>query len=234
MGYIGADFTWSRRLGEQGWVREHLDRALVSSSWVKMFPEVRLHHVAASTSEHCMLVVREKRTWRKEHRKSKMFRRSLSSWNKNLFGHVGRKISTLQKRLQWLEGRRDGGVDMEEVEETRMELNRMMAVEKDMWNQRSRNCWLKSGDRNTSFFHSKASSRHQRNTISCIKDSLDNWQEDEGEIGRTFVEYIENLFTSSQPVVNTELLEALHDASHESAWTRRYASLILSALLAYG
>ncbi|XP_075659272.1 uncharacterized protein LOC142629188 [Castanea sativa] len=110
-------------------------------------------------------------------------RRSLSSWNKNTFGHVGRKISTLQKRLQWLEGRRDGGVDMEEVEETRAELNRMMAVEEDI---------------------------HQRNTISCIKDSLDNWQEDEGEIGRTFVEYFENLFTSSQPVVSTKLLEALH------------------------
>ena len=26
-------------------------------------------------------------------------RRSLSSWNKNKFGHVGQKISTLQKKL---------------------------------------------------------------------------------------------------------------------------------------
>ena len=31
LGYIGLDFTWSRRLGNRGWVREHLDKALVSS-----------------------------------------------------------------------------------------------------------------------------------------------------------------------------------------------------------
>ena len=58
MGYIGSNFTWSRWLGEQGWVKERLDRALVSLSWVAMFPGVRLHHVAASTSDHCMLVLK--------------------------------------------------------------------------------------------------------------------------------------------------------------------------------
>ncbi|KAK9998773.1 hypothetical protein SO802_018376 [Lithocarpus litseifolius] len=137
-------------------------------------------------------------------------RRSLSSWNKNTFGHVGQKISTLQEKLQSLEGRRVGLVDMEEIEETRLELNRMMAVEEDMWHQRSRNCWLKSGDCNTSFFHAKASNRHQRNTILRIRDSEDNWQDDEGEISRIFVEYFENLFTSSQPVVSAELLGALY------------------------
>ena len=57
MGYIGSDFTWSRRLGERGWVRERLDRALVSSSWVAMFLGVRLHHMATSTSDYCMLVL---------------------------------------------------------------------------------------------------------------------------------------------------------------------------------
>ena len=175
MGYVGSDFTWSRRLGDRGWVGECLDRALVSFSWVTMFPEVRLHHVAASTSDHCMLVLKAPRARRRKHRRSKMFRfesmllkdeqceevvsdawergknmgtqnlftqcmdecrRSLSSWNKNTFGHVGQKISTFQKKLQWLEGRRGGLVDMEEVEETRVELNRILAVEEDMWNQR--------------------------------------------------------------------------------------------------
>ena len=29
LGYIGADYTWSRRMGTQGWVRERLDRVLV-------------------------------------------------------------------------------------------------------------------------------------------------------------------------------------------------------------
>ena len=45
LGYIGANYTWSRKLGERGWVREHLDRALVSLDWLTLFPKVRLYHV---------------------------------------------------------------------------------------------------------------------------------------------------------------------------------------------
>ena len=74
MGYIGFDFTWSRRLGERGWVRERPDRALVSSSWVVMFPGVRLHHVAASTSDHYMLVLKAPQTRRRLRWRPKMFR----------------------------------------------------------------------------------------------------------------------------------------------------------------
>jgi len=61
----------------------------------------------------------------------------------------------------------------------------MLLVEEDMWQQRSRNYWLKSGDRNTSFFHTKASNKHQRNIISRIKNSNNVWQEDEEIMGRT-------------------------------------------------
>ena len=83
-------------------------------------------------------------------------------------------------------------------------------VEEDMWHQRSRNCWLRSGEHNTSFFHAKASNRHQQNAIHQIRDSEDTWQEDEGEIGRTFVEYFKQLFTSFQLNVNVELIDAIH------------------------
>lgn len=78
---------------------------------------------------------------------------------------------------------------MEEIQVTKLELNKMLLVEEDMWQQRSRNCWLKAGDRNTSFFHTKASNRHQRNLITRIKDANNVWQEDEDSLDRIFVEY---------------------------------------------
>ena len=33
IGYVGSDYTWSRRLGRRGWVQERLERALVSTDW---------------------------------------------------------------------------------------------------------------------------------------------------------------------------------------------------------
>ena len=50
-------------------------------------------------------------------------RTALVSWNKNTFGHVGRKISFLQKELQYLEERRSNNAVMEEIQGTKMELN---------------------------------------------------------------------------------------------------------------
>ena len=38
MGYSGSDFTSSRWLGSLGWVRERLDKALVSTNWASLFP----------------------------------------------------------------------------------------------------------------------------------------------------------------------------------------------------
>ena len=69
---------------------------------------------------------------------------------------------------------------------------------------------MRLGDRDTSFFHAKASNRHQRNTINRVRDPNDEWQEDKEVIGRTFTEYFEQLFNSSQPNVSAELIEAIH------------------------
>ena len=68
---------------------------------------------------------------------------------------------------------------MEEIYETKVELNKLFSTEEVMWKQRSRNCWLQLGDRNTSFFHEKASKRQQQNTISRLMDSNGIWQDKE-------------------------------------------------------
>nr|POE81798.1 hypothetical protein CFP56_57761 [Quercus suber] len=73
IGYTRSDFTWCRRLGSRGWVREGLDKALVSPNWASTFPKMRLHHVAASTSNHCMLVVKAPTDRKKRTRRMKLF-----------------------------------------------------------------------------------------------------------------------------------------------------------------
>lgn len=64
-----------------------------------------------------------------------------------------------------------GGAALNDIHEVRLELNRALAIEEDMWLERSRNSWLKAGDKSTTFFHTKASNRLQRNTITRVLDS---------------------------------------------------------------
>lgn len=58
-----------------------------------------------------------------------------------------------------------------------------------MWKQRSRINWFKEGDRNTGFFHAKASSRYQKNVIEGIYDEAGVWQEEERVVEMIFKDY---------------------------------------------
>ncbi|KAH9650390.1 reverse transcriptase domain-containing protein [Citrus sinensis] len=66
------------------------------------------------------------------------------------------------------------------------------------WKQRSRADWLKEGDKNTKFFHGKASARRRKNRIWGIEDKFGRWIEKPNEVEHEFCNYFTNLFTSTQ------------------------------------
>ena len=74
LGYKGSAFTWRRRLGNRGWIQERLDHALVSTNWVGMFPHSKLLHIASSTSDHSILLLKASNPPRQKSRRSKLFR----------------------------------------------------------------------------------------------------------------------------------------------------------------
>ena len=78
-----------------------------------------------------------------------------------------------------------------------------------MWRQRARLNWFQGGDRNTNFFHAKASSRQKKNLIERLLDSDGVWQEEDEKIEKVVVEYYNNLFTSSSPTDFLEILQAI-------------------------
>lgn len=67
------------------------------------------------------------------------------------------EVTPLQQKLQTLENMKLGSSTLEDIHETRLELNKALAIEEDMWLKRSRNNWLKGGDKNITFCHTKAS-----------------------------------------------------------------------------
>ncbi|KAL5546661.1 hypothetical protein UlMin_006348 [Ulmus minor] len=79
------------------------------------------------------------------------------------------------------------------------ELEALKYKEKRYWQQRSKDTWLKSGDRNSKFFHRKALARRAKNSIVGLFDSNENWCEDKEGIAHIAESYFTNLFSSSSP-----------------------------------
>ena len=89
------------------------------------------------------------------------------------------------------------GGSLEAVKTLRAEINLLLKKEEKMWRQRSRSIWLKDGDRNTKYFHGCASQRRRRNNIKGVRHHNGNWQENEDQVARVFLEYYRSLFTAS-------------------------------------
>ena len=66
-----------------------------------------------------------------------------------------------------------------------------------MWSLRARVNWLKDEDRNTRFFHSKASQRRRRNYIKGLFDSSGQWTTQPDQVVNTAINIYQQLFTTS-------------------------------------
>ena len=133
----------------------------------------------------------------------------LEAWNKGEFGQVGRKIAELQKHLEWLELQLVSPSIIGEMRKTRIELNCWHEKEDAMWYQRSRINWYQFGDRNTSYFHAKASARQKKNYMEGLMDDNGQWHIEENKMGELVINYYTDLFSSSNPLEFAELLQAV-------------------------
>ena len=72
-----------------------------------------------------------------------------------------------------------------EEEETRKEAREMykkwVLLEEVSWRQKSREIWLKEGDRNTRFYHQMANAHRRRNQLTRVKVN-GRWFTEESEI----------------------------------------------------
>ena len=74
-----------------------------------------------------------------------------------------------------------------------MELNHREEI---MWKQRSRIMWLAAGDKNTKFFHLRASQRRRKNRIIKLKKANGQCTENESEMGAMASEFYKTLYSS--------------------------------------
>ena len=142
--------------------------------------------------------------------KIKICGEKLAKWSKESFGCIKKQIDSKSKLLAKAEvSVAKGELDYEVVKLLQADLNDLLDKEGLMWEQHARALFLKYGDRNTGYFHSKASHRFRRNKISGLRN-LDNvWCTSDLQIKDIAVEYFQSLFSSSHPSVQSDIFEAV-------------------------
>ena len=67
-----------------------------------------------------------------------------------------------------------------------------------LWHQKSRELWLKEGDKSTKFFHLSTIVRRRRNNIDAIRSEEEEWITDKGLIRHHFLDNFRHLFTAEE------------------------------------
>jgi DNA-binding transcriptional regulator GbsR (MarR family) len=99
----------------------------------------------------------------------------------------------------------------QQIKEKEQELDMLLDGEEMWWKQRSRADWLQHGDKNTRFFHMKASQRRKRNKISEIKDNQGTVWTDSADIERVLMDHFRTLFTKQDTQQIAQTVEVVKD-----------------------
>ncbi|KAL0356430.1 UNVERIFIED_CONTAM: hypothetical protein Sradi_4089900 [Sesamum radiatum] len=233
LGFTGPPFTWCNRHNAPSTMMERLDRACANTDWTHLFPDVSVKHEPMTCSDHAALIIhlsdipefrsRAARSWRFEAawlQSTQCEEVVKDSWTSTV-GNI-REAGVQTQNPITPEGKMD-------IEATRAELERFAAHEETVWRQRSKVLWLREGDRNTGFFHRKASHRFRTNSITRIRGEEGDWVTSEHEIQHCISRYFGTIYASNRPSLDaiskgTEHLRTIIDASMRDDLLQPYSA----------
>ena len=135
----------------------------------------------------------------------------LKWWSRVAIGNITQLLKEKKKKKELLRKVEDEAIrgrSINRVTRLKREINDLLSKEEKMWTQRSRALWLHEGDKNTRYFHSRATHRYLRNKIEELENHLGERCVDENGIANILVGFYQNLFASSSPNWIEEALEA--------------------------
>ncbi|KAL5752312.1 hypothetical protein ACOSQ2_022819 [Xanthoceras sorbifolium] len=124
----------------------------------------------------------------------------LRTWKYEVFGYIFKNKRRIMARLQGVQNCLSRGFKTHLAifeQNLANEYNKIIEQEELFWLQKSRNCWLKEGDRNTKFFHLSTLVRRRHNKLEGLKDTRGMWTVDKEAIKNIAVNYFKDLFKSN-------------------------------------
>lgn len=124
-------------------------------------------------------------------------RTAICNWKKQFDLNAKSKILRIQNDLEKEES--SSFPSRVRVHELKQELGKATKEEESFWKQRSKDKWLKCGDRNTKAFHASVQMARSRNGVDILEDTNGCPYRDEETKGQIASSYFQGLFSSTKP-----------------------------------
>ncbi|KAL5859327.1 hypothetical protein ACOSQ4_000623 [Xanthoceras sorbifolium] len=124
----------------------------------------------------------------------------LKQWNRDVFGSIFQRKNRILARLSGIQTsicitQNQRFVVLED--KLLEEYNNVLTQEEVFWKQKSRNQWLKEGDRNTKFFHLSTLIRRRRNKIEGLLNKDGIWVTEKKDLQKVVINYFRDLFVGN-------------------------------------
>ncbi|KAL0458617.1 UNVERIFIED_CONTAM: putative mitochondrial protein, partial [Sesamum latifolium] len=215
LGYIGPKFTWSNNRKALATVRVRLDRAFACHRWKSRFLATKVSHLPRIYSDHRPIMIEIEIRINRRNRSNRI-RRFEAYWVKAkeceqiITKSWKNQESSLNHEEAWscIDNCKVGlfqwsdnvtGESRIQKYKLKAKLVSLLGDKEIKWKQRSKVEWLREGDKNTTYFHAKASSCWNKNQVRRLKDDYGDWKEEEDEVREIILNYFRNIFSSVEP-----------------------------------
>ena len=160
----------------------------------------------------CYGVINE--AWKKEFVRNECFHlckkqfhstTALRKWNKEVFGHYQSRISEISSQIEQIQCEAPSFENCSKEASLQSELNCWLSRNELIWRQKSRETWLRDGDRNTKFFHISAVVRRRKNSIDALRGEDGIWLVNLSDIREHVVSNFQQLFTEEEAYCSLDL-----------------------------
>jgi hypothetical protein len=132
---------------------------------------------------------------------------ALLKWNSLHFGNIHKKIKETLNLIDATQQAAPSSATSEKEVSLKLDLNNLLVKEESLWKSKSRETWLTCRDLNTKYFHTSTLIRRRANAVNFLKLDSGTWVSFRDDIGGNLISHFSNLFTISNPTIETEMLD---------------------------